>query len=418
MSKNNADFFKEKNKWSEIKDRLLRCYLAPYFQKVLLTKKPIFYVDCFAGKGRFEDGKPGSPLIALTVREECFQRTRRQDLDGAIQTCFIDLNYADDLRSNIASVHPSHDAPKVIHGKYEEEIEKCLRNKGGYNVFLYIDPYGIKALDSKQFDRFQTFHFHTFEMLINFNSFGFFRDACQALRVDYSQDEAFQDLGDLVEYDPTIVSATRKSIDLLTNIAGGDYWKRIVRDYPQKINGYQAEQRLSTEYKRRLREKYKYVLDMPICLKPGQHPKYRMIHVSNHESGCFLMAQNMLKRKDELYREIQSDGQEQISIFDSNPDMCSSIEGGWITKKEVEEKVEAFIANMKKDFGITEFVAEFMSEHGLLCEFKMLYDILDTMQNRKMIQIIRNPAVKQGGKLRKFWEEKSSQTVTIRRLCR
>ena len=93
MSKNNADFFKAKNKWSEIKDRLLQCYLAPYFQKVLMTKKPIFYVDCFAGKGRFEDGKPGSPLIALTVRDECFQRTRRKDLDGAIQTCFIDLNY-------------------------------------------------------------------------------------------------------------------------------------------------------------------------------------------------------------------------------------------------------------------------------------------------------------------------------------
>ena len=416
MSKNNADFFKAKNKWSEIKDRLLQCYLAPYFQKVLMTKKPIFYVDCFAGKGRFEDGKPGSPLIALTVRDECFQRTRRKDLDGAIQTCFIDLNYANDLKMNIDSVHSLYDQPKVVHGKYEEEIEKCLCNKSGYNVFLYIDPYGIKALDSKQFDRFQTFNFHTFEMLINFNSFGFFRDACRALRVDYSQDEAFKDLDDLVEYDPTTVNATQKSIDLLTNIAGGDYWKRIVWDYPQKINGYQAEQRLSTEYKRRLRKKYKYVLDMPIRLKPGQRPKYRMIHVSNHESGCFLMAQNMLKRKDELYQEIQSDVYDQISIFDSDPDMCSSIEGGWVTKKEVEEKVETFIANMKMEMRITEFIAEFMSEHGLLCDFKMLYDILDTMRNRGIIQIVRNPELTQNGTPRNFWEEKSNQTVTIRRL--
>ena len=44
MSKNNADFFKVKNPWSVIKDRLLQCYLAPYFQKVLTTNKPIFYI--------------------------------------------------------------------------------------------------------------------------------------------------------------------------------------------------------------------------------------------------------------------------------------------------------------------------------------------------------------------------------------
>ena len=63
MSKDNRDFFKEKKDWSEIKDTLLGAYLKPYFQKVLMTKRPIFYVDCFSGKGRFDDGKPGSPVI-------------------------------------------------------------------------------------------------------------------------------------------------------------------------------------------------------------------------------------------------------------------------------------------------------------------------------------------------------------------
>lgn len=52
MSKNNSDFFKVKNDWSLIKDKLLGCYLMPYFQKVLATGKTICYVDCFSGKGR------------------------------------------------------------------------------------------------------------------------------------------------------------------------------------------------------------------------------------------------------------------------------------------------------------------------------------------------------------------------------
>ncbi|MDR1538130.1 MAG: hypothetical protein LBU32_09080 [Clostridiales bacterium] len=49
MPKNNSDFFKTKNSSSVIKDQLLGCYLTPYFQKVLVTGKPLFYVDCFAG---------------------------------------------------------------------------------------------------------------------------------------------------------------------------------------------------------------------------------------------------------------------------------------------------------------------------------------------------------------------------------
>ena len=50
MAKNQRDFFKKKNEWSEIKDTLLRCYLPQYFQKLLVSGKPIFYIDCFAGK--------------------------------------------------------------------------------------------------------------------------------------------------------------------------------------------------------------------------------------------------------------------------------------------------------------------------------------------------------------------------------
>lgn len=232
MSKDNKNFFKTKNRWSEIKNRLLGCYLTPYFQKVLLTGRPIFYVDCFAGKGKFEDGNPGSPLVALQARDSCLSRT--MSLHGKIDTCFIDLNYAEELSINIADFNNIFGHPTVVSGKYEEKIEEILSGKRGANVFLYIDPYGIKALDSALFDKFETYGFHTFEMLINFNSFGFFRDACRVMKIDYQNDEAFEDLDDLVEYEPTQVSASRQSEKLLTSIAGGDYWKSIVRDYRQR----------------------------------------------------------------------------------------------------------------------------------------------------------------------------------------
>lgn len=76
MSKDNSDFFKVKNEWSLIKDKLLGCYLAPYMQKILATNKRICYVDCFSGKGKFEDNQPGSPLIALKIRDDCLNKTK------------------------------------------------------------------------------------------------------------------------------------------------------------------------------------------------------------------------------------------------------------------------------------------------------------------------------------------------------
>jgi hypothetical protein len=298
LSKKNEDFFEKKNSWSEIKDKLLGCYLAPYFQKLIKTRQPIFYVDCFAGKGKFDDGKPGSACIALAARDTCLGKTTALHDKSQIDVCFIDINYADDLAQNTASFQRQNWKPFIIAGKYEEKIEEILSEKRGVNVFLYIDPYGIRALDFGLFEKFNSLGFHSLEMLINFNSFGFFRDACRVMKVNYQNDDALNGLDDLVEYDPTIVSSTQQSEKLLTSIADGDYWKQIVADYQlKKLNGYQAERRLSTEYKQRLRLKFAYVLDMPIRLKPGQRPKYRMIHVSDHEDGCFLMAQNMQKER-------------------------------------------------------------------------------------------------------------------------
>jgi len=413
MSKNNKNFFKVKNHWSEIKDQLLGCYLTPYFQKVLMTGQPIYYIDCFAGKGKFEDGNPGSPRIALQIRDDCLSKTTLQNGRGRIDTCFIDLNYAQELSMNIADFCNSNGRPQVISGKYEDEIEKLLLSKRGMNVFLYIDPYGIQALDSGLFDRFQTYGFRSLEMLINFNSFGFFRDACRVLKVDYQNDEALRDLDDLVEYEPAIIAATKQSEELLSRIAGGDYWKNIVIDYQNgKINGYQAEKRLSTAYKQRLRQKYSYVLDMPIRLKAGQRPKYRMIHVCNHEDGCFLMAQNMQKCKDELFIKVQQNGQ--LSLIDVTPSLTSNADNELITDNELKSKLVDHLTRLNRDIRITKLLASFVNDYGLLCDFKMIYTILDELKKSEIIEIERNPATNTRGPST-FWEEKKDKQILIRR---
>ncbi|MBQ4528297.1 MAG: three-Cys-motif partner protein TcmP [Clostridia bacterium] len=413
MSKNNSDFFKEKNDWSVIKDKLLGCYLSPYFQKVLMTKKPIYYVDCFAGKGKFEDGNDGSPLIALKVREDCLKRANISFKNGAIQPCFIESDHAVELQQNVATFISNYGDANIISGKYEETILKCLSDKDNYNVFLYIDPYGIKALNFELFKKFKTLGFNSFEMLINFNSFGFFRDACRVMRVNYSNDAALNSLEDLIEYDPMTVDTNAQSEVLLNSIAGGDYWKDIVKDYKAgKFDGYKAEQILSERYKQQLKKFFSYVLDLPIRLKEGQRPKYRMMHVCNHRDGCFLMAQNMQKRKEELFLNIQQDGQ--FTIFDMLTGCSSTGEGDLITIEEIAEKVSQHLKGYN-EIGLTEYIASFVNEYGLICDFKMIYDSLTILEQKKELQILRNPAHRKNGKKSAFWEECKDKTITLRR---
>lgn len=414
MAKDNKAFFKSKNSWSEIKDRLLGWYLTPYFQKVLMSRRPIYYVDCFAGQGKFDDGKPGSPIIALQARDSCLGKTTLGNTGGKIEVCLIELNHAEKLSENIADFSNGYGHPAVISGKYEEKIENLLSGKRGANVFLYIDPYGIRALDYGLFEKFGTYGFHSLEMLINFNSFGFFRDACRAMGVGYTNDEALRDLDDLVEYEPTDVSDSPQSSELLNKIAGGDYWKDIVARYNRgEINGYKAERIFSTEYKARLKQRFSYVLDMPIRLKSGHRPKYRMIHVCNHEDGCFLMAENMQKRKDELFTNIQQN--RQPSLLDLIDTMTSTVENELMTIDQIGKLLVDYLAGVEGEVGLKKLLAGFINEYGLLCEFSMLHSILGDLGQRGVIDIIRTPAITETGKPTVFWTEKGAQRVSIRR---
>lgn len=414
MAKDNSDFFMKKNRWSEIKDRLLGSYLRPYFQKLLTSHKPICYVDCFAGQGMFNDGKPGSPVIALQVRDACMSNMKPGNARGEIDICFIELNHAQKLSENIEIFNNGYGFPEIISGKYEEQIENLLSKKRGNNVFLYIDPYGIRALDYGLFEKVISYGFNSIEMLINFNSFGFFRDACRAMGVGYTNDEALRDLDDLIEYDPTEFTVSPQSTELLSKIAGGDYWKDIVAQYNRKeINGYKAERIFSTEYKARLKQRFSYVLDMPIRLKSGHRPKYRMIHVCNHEDGCFLMAENMQRRKDELFTNIQQN--RQPSLLELLENTTSTVENELITIGQIEKLLGGYLARIDVEVGLRKLLAGFVNEHGILCDFSTLHSSLENMQKDGIIEIVRSPATTPTGKLSAFWEEKGKNRVTIRR---
>lgn len=404
MSKRNDDFFVEKKTWSVIKDELLSCYLKPYIQKILTTGKPICYVDCFAGKGKFDDGSNGSPIIALEIINKCINISNSKLIN--VKSYFIDLNYAKVLSENIKL----YSNTKIISGKYEDNIKPILDANKGKNIFLYIDPYGIKALNFNFFSQFSNGDYNSIELLINMNSFGFLREGCRVMKLSSKSIQKFDDIlnGEIIEYDSSQVDSSETSIKLLNGIAGGTYWQNIITDFQnEKISCFEAEKQFSKEYCNKLNSEYKFILNMPIRLKERQQPKYRMIHATNHQDGCILMFENICKRWEKL-GDIQTNGQ--ISLFEVNPD------NEVINTEQTEKELLEFFQTVKHYTHLNILLANFFTLKGISCKPIDIRNILKKFEDNGQIEVKRIPAFTQhkNPKPTTFFTESSKQKVEIR----
>lgn len=411
MSINGESFFKKKREWSEIKDDLLKCYIYPYFVKILKTGNPVLYVDCFAGKGKFDDEKDGSPLIALEERKRAIATS--YSANSTIKMAFIEPKFSPELQKNIenSKMITSRDF-KVYSGKYQDVIRKLLSGGKDWNVFLYIDPFGIKNLNLDILDFLKTCNFASLEILINFNSFGFFRQACKIRNVMLHKEDDFLDdeMADYSQY-------SQSQRDDLTRIIGSNEWENIVEEYQKsKIDGFEAEIRIGELYANQLKKHFKYVLNMPIRSKLKNRPKYRMIHLSQHEQGCLLMAQNMMKRTDCLYI-MQQRGE--VSLFSHNSGYEFSQEGGFLPNlAELRKLVIKEVTNINIACSYTEFMAKFFTDNGLISDLNSVHKLLEEIEAEGIIKIERNPSLTTTGRPTKFWSEKKGQTIVIRRCIR
>ncbi len=301
------DFFKEKKAWSIIKDRILNYYLVPYIAKIVRTGKPLIVFDCFAGKGKFDKGENGSPLIIAEHIKSAFQKDA--SLSNKIKGIFIEKKYYDDLKTNLAG-YPS---TEVLEGTFEDNLLKILSVDARSSIFLYVDPYGIKSLSLDHFKQIKDKKFFSIEMLINFNSAGFLREGCRLLKLEgLFKDEEIADY----EGDEDVNTIAR-----MNSIAGGAYWQDILNDYyNKKIDIYQAEDKFISEYSRKLKDIYKYTVNIPIKLKSSHLPKYRLVFGSNHEDGLILMVDNMNKKWKEIIANQR--GHQQVLFDFEFPDLA------------------------------------------------------------------------------------------------
>jgi three-Cys-motif partner protein len=303
-----SGFFGKKRDWSRYKDFILGYYLEPYVPKVNTLGKPILVVDCFAGRGEFSDGQPGSPLIIATTVEKW------RDKGVPIRGIFIEAD--PENHAHLSAVMREHrEYADVRSGSFDDHLPEIARQARQNTVFLYVDPYNVRGLI---FDRMKAVYDQirmsssSVEVLLNFNAATFMRWALAAMQrhkdipietADEPLDQLEDDSGDPVE------------LATLDAIAGGDYWRSIALDpaldFPQRL------ERLTSEYMGRMRSSFTYVARCEIKAKYHHHvPKYYLIYATRHGDGLELINDAMCKSRHEFLGHEFRKG----FLFDSTPE--------------------------------------------------------------------------------------------------
>ena len=278
------------------------------------------------------------------------------------------------------------------------------QNVHNCNLFCYIDPFGIKDINADVLKFATDKHFTSSELLINFNSFGFFRVACAMKGYKIKE----KDIRDAEGFDNGInkelksVSETGK-YDMLNGVMGTDSWMQIIDDYYEsKINGYEAEAKISHLYKKQLREKlkYKYVLDILIRKNESSPPKYRMLYATNHEDGAVIMGNSMRKRKEHLHL-IHSQGQRDLfgeeDLSTTADDILNNV--CELLSSDAEKRLSKLEAEYYDKYEIT---------------YKKMPKILSELEKTGKIKVRREPAFTEKGRPRKFTTESEGNKVFIR----
>jgi len=252
--------------YSEIqaaKHQLLGRYLGGWFPILASAYPRIVYLDSHAGRGRYETGELGSPLIALTTLLEHSLRAR------LFARCSFTFVLVEDkpknmerLESELAKLGKLPDAVKVfpVEKNYESVLRELLRSLKDSGrplapTFFFCDPYGFTIPISLLKE---ILSFEATEVLVTFMS----------RYVDMALSQPVQ------EANLDIVFGSETEWRSLRSIASrGERYQRMIAFYVEALG-----------------VRYSSVLEMR-----GSHrePKYSLIHATNHPSGRNLMKDSM-----------------------------------------------------------------------------------------------------------------------------
>lgn len=153
----------ELDEHTKVKHQILEKYFRTWIQKLSSRNSTLAYFDCFAGKGVYNNGEPGSPIIVMKAAQEkidqlpnlkkficSFIENNKENYDVLTQEvlkCKLDCP---DVESNI------------ILGDFQSTITEFLDDYEGklmIPILYFIDPFGWKGISFNVINRILTHRF-------------------------------------------------------------------------------------------------------------------------------------------------------------------------------------------------------------------------------------------------------------------
>jgi three-Cys-motif partner protein len=255
-----------------LKHAVLGRQLKPWASKVgsRAKDKRIAYVDTHAGAGAYEDGSPGSPLLAAQVAHEVAPLPRRLE-------CFYcepDKIIANRLRDTLKQIEH---VCEVFDDPIEQCLDDILARVGDAPMFMFSDPFGLGLSFDAIAGRVMQRSAKT-DLMINFSLSALWHCGGQ-LNNKATTDRA--------------KGARKKILDRLDASLGGDWWQRI-----WKVNESESQKRdrlIVVEYANRVAKQAGGLIwvAIPVPDRLDGNPAYYLIFFTRHQDGLWLLANNL-----------------------------------------------------------------------------------------------------------------------------
>ena len=253
---------------------------------VLRSYGLIYYVDGFAGPGRYlDDGVDGSPLLA--ARHAKILSNSQSDYELRCINVEFDQSVFEDLQG---VTRPFADYVDNFHGSFSDFVPEVLERIGDQPTLFFLDPIGIVDLTWDSLKPVFQRHSVT-ELLIRF-------DAQTASRLTGQGRHL------------------HKSFNSVLGEANSEYWTRYVTDFTTRP--FDKKSQLTRAYEDKLREYFEFVARIPIRSSDNQL-KYYLLFATRSLKGIKVMndAVNVVEdlRERTLEEERLQDSNQQMDMF-------------------------------------------------------------------------------------------------------
>jgi three-Cys-motif partner protein len=246
---------------TQAKHDILRGYLGAWFPIMSSWQGRVPYLDGFAGPGIYEDGEPGSPIIAL----ETLMTHGGVDLHGRTEFVFLFMEEDEERCALLATEvdklfdrlggKPSKVVVEVENKRFEDSVKEILEELEGKELaptFAFIDPFGWSGAPM--------------EVMADL-----LRPRCELLfTFIYDQTSRF------------ISIDNEKVIQQLEDLFGSDDFKQAV-----DLSGTDRKEKLLELFTFQLRDQigFEFVNSFEMINSKGRTP-YFLVHATYHQKGA------------------------------------------------------------------------------------------------------------------------------------